>query len=42
MVQPLTSEAKATALLQIGPLKDFISKKDHSSDAASQFDNHER
>ena len=24
MIQPLTSEAKATALLQIGPLKDFI------------------
>lgn len=27
MIQPLTSESKATAVLQIGPFKDFISKR---------------
>lgn len=39
---PLTSEAKAEALVQIGIFKDFISERDHSNDVASQSDNHER
>lgn len=40
-----TSKSEAATLLKIGPLKDFISgrkKKDHLSDEASLFDNHEK
>lgn len=40
MIQPLTSEAKGLA--PDWPAQGFHFKKEHSSDVASQFDNHER